>query len=54
MSKATFQQHGDLGEIVLADPPLNLVDLQLAADLQAAIAQAAGAEVRADPRARRR
>jgi enoyl-CoA hydratase/carnithine racemase len=47
MSKATFQHHGDLGEIVIADPPLNLVDLQLAADLQTAIAQAAEADVRA-------
>ena len=37
MSKAMFQTQGDLGELVIADPPLNLVDLDLANDLQAAV-----------------
>jgi enoyl-CoA hydratase/carnithine racemase len=47
MSKASFHQHGDLGEIVISDPPLNLVDLQLAEDLQGAVARAAQADTRA-------
>jgi enoyl-CoA hydratase/carnithine racemase len=47
MSKATFHQQGDLGEVVISDPPLNLVDLELAADLQEAIENAANADIRA-------
>ncbi len=47
MSKASFQQHGDLGEVVIADPPLNLVDLELAADLQRAVEEAAESDARA-------
>jgi enoyl-CoA hydratase/carnithine racemase len=47
MSKATFEQRGDLGEMVISDPPLNLVDLELAADLGAAIEQAAQSSARA-------
>ena len=33
MAKARFDLEGDVGEIVLADPPLNLFDLELARDL---------------------
>ena len=47
MSKVTFEQRGDLGEVVISDPPLNLVDLQLATDLQAAVEEAAQAKPRA-------
>ena len=47
MSKATFEQRGDLGEVVISDLPLNLVDLELAADLQAAVDQASQSGARA-------
>ncbi len=47
MAKAHFHQSGALGEIVLASPPLNLVDLELAADMQSAMAEAADADIRA-------
>ncbi len=47
MSKATFQRDGDLGEVVITAPPLNLVDLELVDDLQAAVAQAAESDIRA-------
>ena len=47
MSKASFTRDGDLGELVIDSPPLNLVDIELATDLQAAIDDAAEADVRA-------
>ena len=47
MAKAEFVRDGDTGEIVLADPPLNLFGPELAADLQAAVDAAAAADVRA-------
>ena len=53
MSKAMFQTQGDLGELVIADPPLNLVDLDLANDLQAAVEEAEKSRRPRDLRARR-
>jgi enoyl-CoA hydratase/carnithine racemase len=47
MSKASFTRDGDLGELVIDSPPLNLLDMELADDLRAAIDEAAGADVRA-------
>ena len=47
MSKASFTRTGDLGELVIDSPPLNLVDMELANDLQAAVDEAANADVRA-------
>jgi len=47
MSKASFQTDGELGELVITAPPLNLVDLELANDLRAAIEEAIQADIRA-------
>jgi enoyl-CoA hydratase/carnithine racemase len=47
MAKARFDLEGDVGEIVLADPPLNLFDLELARDLADATRQAADSAARA-------
>ena len=47
MSKARCEKHGVLGELVISDPPLNLVSLELANELQAAIEEAAAAGTRA-------
>jgi enoyl-CoA hydratase/carnithine racemase len=45
MAKARFNLDGDVGEIVLADPPLNLFSMELARDLASTIddARASGA-----------
>jgi enoyl-CoA hydratase/carnithine racemase len=47
MAKASFALDGDVGEIVLADPPLNLFGLQLARDLADAAAEARDSGARA-------
>jgi enoyl-CoA hydratase/carnithine racemase len=47
MAKARFDLEGDVGEIVLADPPLNLFDLELARDLTEATQVAADSAARA-------
>ena len=47
MAKARFELTGDVGEIVLDDPPLNLFSLELARDLIAATAEAAESQARA-------
>jgi enoyl-CoA hydratase len=47
MAKARFELAGDVGEIVLDDPPLNLFSLELARDLIAATAEAAESSARA-------
>jgi enoyl-CoA hydratase/carnithine racemase len=47
MAKVQFTQHGDLGEIVIADPPLNLVSLDLARDLTGAVEEARRSAARA-------
>jgi enoyl-CoA hydratase/carnithine racemase len=47
MAKARFELAGDVGEIVLDDPPLNLFSLELARDLMAATAEAAESSARA-------
>ena len=47
MSKVRYEQNGNLGEVVISDPHLNLVDLQLANDLQSAVEEAATAKPRA-------
>ena len=47
MAKAEFTKDGDLGEIVLLDPPLNLFGLELLRDLVAATGQVRDSGVRA-------
>jgi enoyl-CoA hydratase/carnithine racemase len=47
MPAAAFELHGQLGEIVIDNPPLNLFSERLIADLQTAAEQAAGSEARA-------
>ncbi|HXF00566.1 MAG TPA: enoyl-CoA hydratase/isomerase family protein [Solirubrobacterales bacterium] len=47
MAKARFDLDGDVGEIVLTDPPLNLFDLELARDLADVTQQAAESAARA-------
>jgi enoyl-CoA hydratase/carnithine racemase len=47
MAKASFELAGDVGEIVLDDPPLNLFSLELARDLIAATEQARDSGARA-------
>ena len=47
MAKASFELVGDVGEIVLDDPPLNLFSLELARDLIAATEQARDSRARA-------
>jgi enoyl-CoA hydratase/carnithine racemase len=47
MAKVTFMLEGDVGEIVLADPPLNLFGLELARALTAAAEEARDSGARA-------
>jgi len=47
MAKAQFMLDGDLGEIVLADPPLNLFSMELARDLASTIDEARDSAARA-------
>ena len=47
MAKVEFRLTDDVGEMVIADPPLNLFDLELSRDLAAAAAEAAGSTARA-------
>lgn len=47
MALATFQQDGQLGEIVIDSPPLNLFSADLLADLRAAVDLAAQSDIRA-------
>jgi enoyl-CoA hydratase/carnithine racemase len=47
MAKALFSLEGGVGEIVLADPPLNLFGLELARDLAQVIEQAGHSDARA-------
>src|SRR6476659_815870 len=47
MAKALFSLDGDVGEIVIADPPLNLFDLELLNDLASAAEEARDSTARA-------
>ena len=47
MAKVEFTLAGDVGEIVIAAPPLNLFDLELAGDLADAVGQARDSAARA-------
>jgi enoyl-CoA hydratase/carnithine racemase len=47
MARAQFSLEGELGEIVIADPPLNLFGLELARDLASATDQARDSAARA-------
>jgi enoyl-CoA hydratase/carnithine racemase len=47
MAKAQFKLDGDVGEIVLADPPLNLFGMELARDLASATGAARDSGARA-------
>jgi enoyl-CoA hydratase/carnithine racemase len=47
MAKARFTVEGDVGEIVIADPPLNLFGLELARDLASAVEEARDSAARA-------
>jgi enoyl-CoA hydratase len=47
MPHARYETRGDVGEIVLANPPLNLFDATLMAELRAAVEEAAAATPRA-------
>jgi enoyl-CoA hydratase/carnithine racemase len=47
MAKAEFRLDGALGEIVIADPPLNLFGQELLDDMAAVSEQAAGSDARA-------
>jgi enoyl-CoA hydratase/carnithine racemase len=47
MSKAQFKLDGDVGEIVISDPPLNLFGMDLARDLASATDEARGSGARA-------
>ena len=47
MAKARFTSEGMLGEIVIADPPLNLFSMDLARDLARATEEAAASDARA-------
>lgn len=47
MAEVTFKLDGDVGEIVLADPPLNLFGMELARGLAAASTQARDSDARA-------
>ena len=47
MAKVDFKLNGDVGEIVLADPPLNLFGMELARGLADAAAQARSSDARA-------
>src|SRR5947208_947713 len=47
MAKAEFRLEGEVGEIVLDDPPLNLFDLELSRDLARAAGEARDSAARA-------
>src|SRR5262249_42563200 len=47
MTKARFTLHDELGELVIADPPLNLFSLELARDLARATDEARESKARA-------
>ncbi len=47
MASVRFEQDGDLGQVVIDQPPLNLFGDRLMEDLGTAVEQAAGAEIRA-------
>jgi enoyl-CoA hydratase/carnithine racemase len=47
MAKAHFSLEGDVGEIVIADPPLNLFGLELSRELASATAEARDSTARA-------
>ena len=47
MTRARFTLEGDVGEIVIADPPLNLFGLELARDLARAVEEARDSAARA-------
>ncbi|MEA2482620.1 MAG: hypothetical protein QOC55_567, partial [Thermoleophilaceae bacterium] len=47
MPKAQYQRDGDIGHVVLADPPLNLFGEEMITDLVAAIEEAAADSIRA-------
>jgi enoyl-CoA hydratase len=47
MAKAQFRLDGDVGEIVISDPPLNLFGMELARDLASATDEARGSGARA-------
>jgi enoyl-CoA hydratase/carnithine racemase len=47
MAKAEFRLDGDVGEIVISDPPLNLFDMELARDLASATGEARDSGARA-------
>ena len=47
MPHARYETQGDVGEIVLSNPPLNLFDATLIEELKAAVAEAASAKPRA-------
>ena len=47
MAKARFTREGDVGEIVIADPPLNLFGLELARDIAGAAQEARESGARA-------
>src|SRR4051794_20988475 len=47
MPHARYETNGDIGEIVLSNPPLNLFDATLMAELRTAVEEAAGAAPRA-------
>src|SRR5437762_2970684 len=47
MAKARFELDGTVGEIVIADPPLNLFSMELARDLAAATEEAGDSAARA-------
>jgi len=47
MAKVRFTLDGQVGEILIADPPLNLFDLELARDLARATEEAQGSAARA-------
>jgi enoyl-CoA hydratase/carnithine racemase len=47
MAKAEFTLDGQVGEVVISDPPLNLFGLELSRDLARAAGEAAGSSARA-------
>jgi enoyl-CoA hydratase len=47
MAKAQFQLDGEVGEVVISDPPLNLFDMELANDLASATDEAYASPARA-------
>ncbi len=47
MARASFERQGDLGVVLIEDPPLNLFGDELITDLRAALDEAAGESIRA-------